>query len=140
MRVRPVPGVGSRERSQGRLPMFAAEPADPLAIVLNRRVRTQPTTLAAPEIVRPTCGEGPDRLLSLVGGALLRGQDLALDLTRLPQVRWRLKPEGPDLGLSDIALARRPRVVDLDDRTPVLDPRAHAEDRTSCQPSQSDNR
>src|SRR4051812_30912953 len=116
MPVRPVAGIGSRKSAQGRLPMFAAEPADSFAVVLNRRVRSLPPTLATPELVGPTGREGRDQLLALVRRMLLRGEHLSLDLARLPQSGRRLKPQRPNLRLGDIALARTSRVVDLDDR------------------------
>src|SRR3954468_24156793 len=133
MRVRPVARVGSRESTQGRLPMIATEPADPLAIVLDRRIRTPPTALAAPVVIRPARSEGPDPLLGPAGRTFLLGEHVTLDLARLAQARRQLETQRVDLGLRDVALARRARVIDLDDRPAVLDPHTHAELRTSCQ-------
>src|SRR4051794_13132060 len=140
MRVRPVARVGSRKSTQCRIAMIAAEAADPLAVVLDRRLRAQSPALATPVIIRPTHREGRDRLFGPSRRAFLCGEDLALDPSRLPQARRRLKAQRADLHLRDVALARRPRVVDLDDRPPVLDPRAHAVLRTSCQSSHSERR
>src|SRR3954453_12786777 len=138
MRIRPLARVGSRESTQGRLPMIATEPADPLAIVLDRRIRTPSTALAAPVVIRPTRREGRDLLFSSASRTFLLGEHVTLDLARLPQARRRVKAQRADLGLGDVALARHPRVIDLDDRAPVLDPHTHAELRCSCQFSQSE--
>src|SRR5690242_1026573 len=140
MRIRPLARIGSRKSTQGRLPMIATEPADPLTIVLDRRIRTAPAAPAATIVIWPARGKGRDPLLGPPRRALLLGEHLALDLARLTQARWQLETQRADLGLRDVALARRPRVVDLDDRPPVLDPHTHAELRCSCQFSHAERR
>src|SRR4051812_37126088 len=140
VRIRPSARVDSREGTQGRLAMIAAEPADPLTIMCDRRLRTPPPALAAPVVVRPARREGRDRLLAPADRTFLFGEYLAFDPARLAHARGRVKPQRADLGLRDIALARGPRVIDLDDRAAALEPDAHAAPRDACQCSHCETR